>query len=116
MTVVEKAKEEIPFIVGYAACRFNGEVLGKFGEETEKILGNVQKIVEEYMKIYKALGEFSIGMPKEILMSTTERFILVRLFYNEELYQVAILQSDANLGFTRYKLHEYNKELSGQTL
>ncbi len=111
MSIVQKAREEIPFIVGYAACRFNGEVIGEFGEEMEKILENVKKIVEEYLKIYTALGEFSVGMPKEILMSTTELFILIRLFYSEELFQVAILKSDANLGFTRFKLQEYAREL-----
>ena len=115
MTVVQKAKEEIPFIVGYAACRFNGEIIAKFGEETEKILENIKRIVNEYLKIYTALGEFSVGMPKEILMSTTELFILVRLFYNEELFQAAILKSEANLGFTRFKLQEYVKELSTKT-
>ena len=111
MSVVQKAREEIPFIVGYAACRFNGEVIGKFGEETEKIIEDVKKIVEEYLKIYTTLGEFSVGMPKEILMSTTELFILIRLFYSEELFQMAILKSDANLGFTRFKLQEYVREL-----
>lgn len=111
MSVVQKAREEIPFIVGYAACRFNGEVIGKFGEETDKIIEDVKKMAEEYLKIYTTLGEFSVGMPKEILMSTTELFILIRLFYSEELFQMAILKSDANLGFTRFKLQEYVREL-----
>lgn len=112
MGIEEKAKEEIPFIVGYAAVRFNGDVIAAYGDETEKILDNVKNIVNEYLKIYRALGEYSVGMPKEILMSTTELFMLIRIFYNEELYQLAILHSDANLGFTRYKLHEYAQKLS----
>ena len=112
MSIVDKATEEIPFILGYAACKFNGDVIGKYGEETDKILENVKKLVNEYLDIYRKLGEYTVGMPKEILMSTTELFILVRIFYNEELFQVAILQSDANLGFTRYKLQEYSQELS----
>ncbi len=112
MSVSNRAKEEIPFIVGYAACRFNGEVIESFGEETEEILGNVGGIVREYFEVYRKLGEFSVGVPKEILMSTTEIFILVRLYYNEELFQMALLQSDANLGFTRFKFQEFLKELS----
>jgi len=112
MGVAEKAKEEIPFIKGYAAVRFNGDVITSFGEETENIVENVKTIVKEYLEIYKKLGEYSVGMPKEVLLSTTELFVLVRIFYNEELFQVGILQSDANLGFTRYKFQEYLQELA----
>jgi len=112
MSVSVRVKEEIPFIVGYLACRFNGEAIEKFGEESDKIEENIKAVVREYLKIYKNLGEFSVGLPKEILMSTTELFILIRLFYNEEIFQAAILKSDANLGFTRFKLQEYVKELS----
>jgi len=68
--------------------------------------------VDYYIDIYKSLGEYTVGMPKEILMSTTEIFILVRVFYNEEIFQVAVLKSDANLGFTRYKLQEYLQKLT----
>ncbi len=115
MSVSARAKEEIPFIVGYFACRFNGEVIDKFGEETDKIEENIKNIVKEYLETYRNLGELSVGLPKEILMSTTELFILVRLFYNEELFQAAILKSEANLGFTRFKLQEYVRELSMKT-
>jgi predicted RNase H-like HicB family nuclease len=111
MGVAERAKEEIPFIKGYAAVRFNGDVVSSFGEDTEKVIENLKNVVREYLDIYKKLGEYSVGMPKEILLSTTELFILVRIFYNEELFQVGILQSDANLGFTRYKFQEYLQEL-----
>jgi hypothetical protein len=111
MGVAERAKEEIPFIKGYAAVRFNGDVVSSFGEDTGKVIENLKNVVREYLDIYKKLGEYSVGMPKEILLSTTELFILVRIFYNEELFQVGILQSDANLGFTRYKFQEYLQEL-----
>jgi len=115
MSVSVRAREEIPFIVGYLACRFNGEVIDKFGEEADRIEENVKRVVKEYMEIYRKLGELSVGLPKEILMSTTELFILIRVFYNEEFFQVAILRSDANLGFTRFKLQEYAAELSKKT-
>ena len=112
MSISDLAKEEIPFILGYAAVKFNGDLIDSFGEETQKILDNIKNIVKEYLTIYKNLGKYSVGMPKEILMSTTELFILVRIFYNEEIFQIAILQSDANLGFTRYKLQEYIQKLA----
>ena len=112
MEIAQLAKEEIPFILGYAAVKFNGEVIDSFGDELNKILESVRKIVDYYIDIYKSLGEYTVGMPKEILMSTTEIFILVRVFYNEEIFQVAVLKSDANLGFTRYKLQEYLQKLT----
>jgi len=112
MEVAEKAMEEIPFIVGYAAVRFSGEVIDSVGEEVEQILEDLKSVVEKYLSMYRKLGEYSVGIPKEVLMSTTELFILVRVFYNEEIFQVAVLKSDANLGFTRYKLQEYLQKLT----
>lgn len=114
MGIAGRAKEEIPFIVGYAAVKFSGNVIDSFGDEIEMdgIVERVKNIVKEYLQIYKILGEYTVGMPKEILMSTSEIFILVRIFYNDELFQVAVLKSDANLGYTRYMLHQFSLELS----
>lgn len=115
MEVAKRAKEEIPFIKAYAAVKFSGEVIDSFSEEEinlSEILKNISEIVSKYLHIYKALGEYSVGIPKEILMSTTELFILVRVFYNEEVYQVAVLTSDANLGYTRYIMHKYLEEIA----
>ncbi|SNR74732.1 hypothetical protein [Desulfurobacterium atlanticum] len=111
MGIAQKAMDEIPFISGYAAVRFSGEVIDSAGESVSEIIGSVQKVVEEYLKMYRILGEYSVGIPKEILMSTTELFILVRVYYNEEVFQVAVLKSDANLGYTRFMLQQYLKEL-----
>ncbi len=111
MGVAERAMEEIPFITGYAAVKFSGEVINSVGESVPGIIGNVQKVVNEYLDIYKTLGEYSVGIPKEILMSTTELFILVRVYYNEEIFQIATLKSDGNLGYTRFMFQQYLAEL-----
>jgi len=112
MGIAEKAKEEIPFIVGYAAVTFSGDVIDSFGEGIDSVIERVKNIVSEYLELYRVLGEYSVGMPKEILMSTTELFILVRVFYNDENFQLAVLKSDANLGYTRYMMHQYSSQIS----
>ncbi|WP_022847473.1 MULTISPECIES: hypothetical protein [unclassified Desulfurobacterium] len=110
--LAEKAMEEIPYITGYAAVKFNGELLSIAGEETEKNLKNIQSIVENYISIYHSLGEYAVGIPKEILMTTSEITILIRIFYNYEFFQLAVLKKDANLGYTRYMLHHYSKAIA----
>ncbi|WP_457569939.1 hypothetical protein [Desulfurobacterium sp.] len=110
--IAEKAMEEIPYITGYAAVKFNGDTLSIAGEETEKILTDIQAIVKNYINIYHALGEYAVGIPKEILMNTTEITLLIRLFYNHEFFQLAVLKKDANLGYTRYMLHQYSKVIT----
>ncbi len=115
MEVAKRAKEEIPFIKAYAAVKFSGEIIDSFSEEEvnlEELLKDISEIVSRYLHIYRTLGEYSVGIPKEILMSTTELFILVRLFYNEEVYQVAVLASEANLGYTRYVMYKYLEEIA----
>ena len=107
----EKAKESIPFIEGYAAVNFNGEIIDSFGEEMEKVIPNIKTVVKEYLEIYKKLGEYSAGMPKEILMSTSDKFLLIRIFYNSERFQAVLLSSNGNLGYTRYILHQLNAEM-----
>jgi len=113
MGVAERAKREIPFILGYAAVDFSGEVLDSFGEgiEISPVVERTKEIVSSYLQMYRELGEYSVGLPREILMSTTEIFILVRIFYNEELFQVAVLKREGNLGYTRYALQQFVKEL-----
>jgi len=111
MSVAQKAMEEIPFISGYAAVKFTGEIIDASGDSISGIIGSVKKVVDEYLNIYRALGEYSVGIPKEILMSTSEIFILVRVYYNEEIFQVAVLKSDGNLGYTRFMMQQYLKEL-----
>jgi hypothetical protein len=82
-----------------------------FGENMESILENIKHVVNEYLQIYKKLGEYSAGIPKEILMSTSEKFLLIRIFYNSERFHAVLLTSDANLGYTRYVLHQLNAEI-----
>ncbi|ADU96493.1 hypothetical protein [Thermovibrio ammonificans] len=113
--VAQKAKKDIPYLKGYAALKFSGEVLDSVAEgiPLEQVVSKVKPIVENYLEIYRALGGLSAGVPKEILMSTTKYFILVRLFYRTETYHVAVLDSKANLGYTRFVLFQLNKELKG---
>ncbi|WP_457567643.1 hypothetical protein [Desulfurobacterium sp.] len=109
--IAAKAMEEIPYITGYAAVKFNGETINMAGEDTGKILNEVKSVVNSYINIYHALGEYAAGIPREILMNTTEVTLLIRLFYNHEFFQLAILKKDANLGYTRYMLHQYSKAI-----
>ena len=115
MGVAEKAKRDIPYLKGYAALNFSGELLDYYAEDDsfKKVVEEVKEIVKRYLNVYEALGSLSAGVPKEILMSTSKYFVLVRLFYRTETYQVALLDSKANLGYTRFVLFQLNKELRG---
>jgi len=113
MGAAQKARAEIPYILGYAALDFSGNLLDSFGEgvEISPVVERSREIVSSYLQMYRELGEYSVGLPKEVLMSTTEIFVLIRIFYNEELYQVAVLKREGNLGYTRYALQRLVKEL-----
>ena len=97
--------EKIPFSEGYVRATFDGQVIEKEGDSTalEKKGG---EIVGSFLGLYEEMGELTVGLPKEVLCSTTEKFILIRLFPNKKEWAGVVLTKDGNLGFTRFILKE----------
>ena len=97
--------ENIPFSEGYVRARFNGEVIEKEGESSA-LEGKGRELVKSFLSLYEEMGELEVGLPKEILCSTTEKFILIRLFPSKKEWAGVILSKDGNLGYTRFILKE----------
>jgi hypothetical protein len=97
--------EKIPFSEGYVRGTFDGEIIEKEGESTALESKGV-KLVKSFLELYEEMGELSVGEAKEVLCSTTEKFILIRLFPNKKEWAGVVLTKDGNLGFTRYILKE----------
>ena len=97
--------EKIPFSEGYVRGTLDGNILEKEGD-SRALESKGKDLVSAFLSLYNEMGELSVGLPKEVLCSTTERFILIRVFPDKKEWAGVVLTKDGNLGFTRYILKE----------
>ena len=112
----ERMREEIPGFLAAAVGDTGGGMwrsAGAAGHDLEASREGIRAMALAWQKVYAELGgRVDFGAHDELLATATRGYLLVQLDHGSGRFVAVHLDSDGNIGYLRFRLRAWLKELS----
>ena len=112
----ERMREEIPGFLAAAVGDTGGGTWrssGVAGHDLEASREGIRAMAVAWQKVYAELGgRVDFGSHDEVLATATRGYLLVQVDHGSGRFVAVHLDSDGNIGYLRFRLRAWLKELS----